>query len=443
MNLHPALSMLATWLLCGLVFAVLPYESIERPMTPAGVSLFALFVAAFVTGSLMIPPGRARALPTCQVVDARLPLRLLATASVAASICLLLDAREKDLFDLVVAYELRSEAADALLKAEASLSSVFFQLAFLLYPAGFAYLAMHTLYAPKLSAARLLVYGFLPVLLATLVMGGRVPVFYGFLVMVVAWLARRSVDHPQDRGARPLAGRKIHPLALLAAFVAIAIMAAYFAAVFMVRAEVVGGAAGMFELAESQWGVGFRGPGSSILFALLGDEGTYLLFVFIWYLVQGLIMGQHLFSAYDGPAQLGIYGADLVSALMRRLDPARVADGFDHLLAMNIYGFLPSAWGSLWVDFGLAGLAFAFVWGVLAALVWRRCVRQRQPHWMVWMPFVSLGIVFSLINTPLGFTNGLVTHTWVLVAFLLLRVRPQPVPAPLALPVPAAASVPA
>jgi hypothetical protein len=36
-------------------------------------------------------------------------------------------------------------------------------------------------------------------------------------------------------------------------------------------------------------------------------------------------------------------------------------------------------------------------------------------------PFVTLGLVFSLINTPLGFTNGLVTHAWLLAAFMLLR----------------------
>ena len=77
-------------------------------------------------------------------------------------------------------------------------------------------------------------------------------------------------------------------------------------------------------------------------------------------------MSTYLFSAYDGPLQMGIYGVDLVSALMRRFDPLRVADGFNSLFSLGTYGFLPSAWGSLYVDFGLFGIVFCVFWGYFA-----------------------------------------------------------------------------
>jgi hypothetical protein len=85
------------------------------------------------------------------------------------------------------------------------------------------------------------------------------------------------------------------------------------------------------------------------------------------------------------------------------------------------------AWGSLFVDFGFAGLAVAVLWGVLCGLAWQRIVRQRRQDWLLVGPFVSLGILFSLINTPLGFTNGFITHLWLLGAFLMLRRRQRAV----------------
>jgi hypothetical protein len=48
-------------------------------------------------------------------------------------------------------------------------------------------------------------------------------------------------------------------------------------------------------------------------------------------------------------------------------------------------------------------------------------VVQHRTDWLLIGPFATIGIVFSIINTPLGFTNGFVTHGWLLVAFLLLK----------------------
>jgi hypothetical protein len=340
-------------------------------------------------------------------------------ASGVATLFFILDAKDKNLFDLAVAYELRSETANALLKGEASNSSVWFQMAFLLYPAGYVYTAVHALFAPRVQGWKLIVFGMLPIALATVGMGGRVPIFYA---VIVAWLAlkeRKKVGHLSIQKGQVSNQRKW--LVRLIWFVILAALFQYFAAVFMIRAAVAGGSMEMFEVAEQRWGVGFRGPMSGIIFAVFGEDVAYLIFIFVWYLVQGFVMSNYLFTAYDGPLQMGIYGLDLMSALMRRLDPQRVAEGFDSLLTLGTYGFLPSAWGSMYVDFGFFAIVFCAIWGAFTALCYRRIVVQRRTDWLLIGPFASIGIVFSIINTPLGFTNGFVTHAWLLVAFVLLK----------------------
>ncbi len=414
--------MLATWGLCACAWTLLPYQLIGRQFSLDGAFLMAAFVTAFLIGSLLLPVrrGAGRGVQFDQI-DARRALTILALSSVVASFCFVMDARDKNLFDLELAYETRSEAADALLKGEASNSSVWFQLGFLFYPAGFVYTALHIIYARSISMPRVALLGLLPIALATLGMGGRVPIFYAMLVVWLALQERRKYradTGPKGGGSHLLLSRWRVSLFL---GVAGAVLFVYFASVFMVRAEVVGGARGMFEVAEDRWGIGFGGALSPLIFGVLGENFAYLLFVFVWYLVQGFVMGNIIFSEYDGPMQMGVYGLDLMSALMRRIAPDTVAQRFDALMELGTYGFLPSAWGSLYVDLGLFGLFASALWGLFAALAFKRIVIQRSARWLIVGPFVTLGIVFSLINTPLGFTNGLVTHFWLLAAFVLLR----------------------
>lgn len=331
----------------------------------------------------------------------------------------LLDARGKDLFDLAVAYELRSETADALLKGEASNSSIWFQIAFLIYPAGYIYAAVHALYAPQIRSWRLVVFGLLPIALATLAMGGRMPIFYAVMVAWIALRERKKLGHFSAQ--RPQISVRRHWIVRIIWLFVLTALFQYFAAVFMIRAAVAGGAMEMFYVAEQRWGVGFRGSLSGLIFSLFGEDIAYLIFIFVWYLVQGVVMSGYLFSAYDGPLQMGTYGVDLMSALMRRIDPQRVAEGFGSLLSLGTYGFFPSAWGSLYVDFGFYAIIFCILWGVFTAFCYRRIVVQRRMDWLLIGPFASIGIVFSIINTPFGFTNGFVTHAWLLFAFLLLK----------------------
>jgi hypothetical protein len=424
MNLHPMVLMLGVWAGSIAAFVLLPYQLLERPLTPLGLNTLLAFVVTFALGTLLAVRRPARRVPIAKrQVDPRMALRVLVLASLTAGVCFALDARGNDLFDLVVAYELRSETANALLEGDASSSSIWFQIGFLLYPACYVYVAAHVLYAPRVNAAAVCVVGWLPIALATLVMGGRAPILYAVLVTGLAWRERRKAAHEHDlaRAKRGWSARR----ALLLVGVALLVLAllGYFAAVFLVRAEAAGGVSAMFDIAEVRWGVGFQGLLYPFLLATLGETGTYMVFVFIWYLVQGVVMANHLLGAYDGPAQWGVYGVDIVGAVVRRIAPEQVAQGFDSLLTLGTYGFLPSAWGSLYVDFGYAGLMGALLWGAFAGLAWQRIVRQRREDWLLVGPFVTLGIFFSVINTPFGFSNGFITHLWLLGAFLMLRRR--------------------
>jgi hypothetical protein len=411
--------MLGVWGLCIFAYGILPYQLLERQLTIQGAILLAVFIASFMAGTLMVPTGRPSHLVKPLIrINAKKAELWLKVASVLASVFFILDVKDKSLFDLALAYELRSDTADALLKGEVSNSSVWFQLAFLFYPAGYVYIAVHALYARQAVAWKLLVFGFLPIVLATVGMGGRVTIFYAAIVAWIAFKERKKLGYLNQQQTK--ASNRSKWLVRLVWFVVLATMFYYFATVFMIRAAVAGGSMEMFVVAEERWGVGFRGPMSGIIFAIFGEDFTYLIFIFAWYLVQGLVMSNYLFSAYEGPLQMGIYGLDLMSALMRRLDPLRVAEGFDSLLTLGTYGFLPSAWGSLYVDFGFASLVPCAIWGAMSALCYRRIVLQSRTDWLLIGPFVSIGIMFSIINTPLGFTNGLVTHAWLLFAFFTL-----------------------
>lgn len=426
MNLHPAKSMLALWLGCMAIYLLLPFRLLDRQLTWAGGVMLLLFIAAFIVGSMLFR-GRHRRKPDLYsvVVDSRRIEYLLMAVSGGAIAFLVLDARAKDLFDLASAYEQRSDTANALLKGEASQSTIWFQLAFLLYPAAYVFTVVHLLYSPRVHKFKLFLFGLLPIGLVAVLMGGRMPILYALLLTGLAYRERYKVGHTQrrlpasrNRGWRRRA--KVWTIAIM-----LGALFYYFATIFLVRAEMAGGAAQMFDIAEENWRVGFRGPLTDMLFSLMGVEITYLVFIFAWYLVHGFVMANYIFSGYEGSMLLGGYGIDLASAVMRRLDPVNLAEGFDALLTLGTYGFFPSAWGSLYVDFGYFGLLISLGWGIFAGLAYKRIVRERRKDWLLIGPFVSAGIALSTINTPFGVANGFVTHCWLLLAYFMLSHCPK------------------
>lgn len=415
---HPALSMLKVWVVCVLLYTVLPFYLVEKQLTLQGIVILLLFVGGFCFGTLLVKPRRRMPAAPPQL-DFSNTERLLATASGVAIVSLLLDMQSKSIFDLAVSYELRSDQAAALMEGSQSSSSMWFQIGFLTYPAGYAYLVRAIVFERRPSLTRLGAFGLLPVLMGTLAMGGRAPLLYAILISLFAWGARAIfMRRRYPRGGRR---RKLSLASTLMIAIGVSGALYYFIAVFFTRAEGVGGASGMFAVAESIWGVGFRGPMADLMFSVLGDEVTYVIFIFNWYVVQGLPMSNILFSDYNGPMQLGVYGVDLISALVRRLDGARVARDFDLLQQLGTYGFLPSAFGSLYVDLWFFGIVVSVAWGAAAGLVYQRIRSAGDSRWLMLAPVVSMGILFSLINTPLGFSNGLVTHLWMVAAFISAR----------------------
>jgi len=420
MNRHPAVLMLAVWLACAAVYAVLPFQLLSHEFTANGLLVLTAFISAFILGTVLMPtPREPMRESSSTLVQSKRAEFWLMVASVSATVFLVIDLVDKNALGLAAINNLRAHNAAALLKAEVSHSSGWFQAAFLLYPAAYVYTAVHALYAPTLRYWKLVVYGILPIALATVAMGGRTT---ALLALLIAWISlnERSKVYPvvlvKNASSRKL-GKYMVWITILA------LLVYYFSLIFLVRAAAVGGSIGMFELAENMWGVSFRGPMTDTLSAIFGEDFAYLVFVFGWYFVQGIVMSNLLFTSYDEPLQLGIYGIDLVSGVMRRLDPHRVAEGFDSLLNIGAYGFFPSAWGSLYVDFSYFGLVFCIAWGWWASLCFRRLAVEKRKDWLLFGPFVSLGIAFSTINTPLGFSNGLVTHSWLALAFLLLANR--------------------
>lgn len=423
---HPAVSMLRVWAACILLYTLLPFQLVEKTLTLQGFVVLSVFLSAFCMGALVVPSARRR-LGTPQQIDFASTEGLLAVAGLVSILTLLLDLRDKNVFDLAVSYELRSDQAAALMDGTASSSSLWFQIGFLTYPAGYAYLVRAIIFERKPSLGKLAIFGVLPVLLATIAMGGRAPLLYAIVISLFALSARRILMRRQYGVATR---RRVGWIAASVASVIVFGALYYFVAVFFTRAEAVGGASGMFKWAESVWGIGFQGPIANAMHDVFGDEVTYVIFIFNWYVVQGLPMSNILFSQYDGPMQFGVYGVDLISALVRRLDGARVARDFESLQQLGTYGFLPSAFGSLYVDLWFYGIVVSGVWGALAGLVYQRVRSARDSRWLLFAPFVTIGILFSLMNTPIGFSNGLVTHLWMLIAFVSARRSNAPRPTP-------------
>ena len=424
--------MLVVWLTCAAAYLLLPFQLINRTTSLYGFVILAVFILSFVLGTRLVPAGTVRTGPWRAGADFSLTDKVLQGASIMAIACFLLDLQDRTVLDLAESYARRSDQAAALLAGDQSASSIYFQIGFLLYPAGYVYVARRIIYETRPRLLRLLVFGFLPVLLATVSMGGRSPLLYGILIAFVASMARKSLQPPVQKkhATRGMRARNL-------GFVLLSIGAFYyFIAVFFARAEVVGGVAAMFDVAENIWGIGFRGPGADLWFEVLGDEVMYLIFIFSWYSVQGLLMSNFLFTDYDGVLQFGVYGVDLISALARRINGPFVASSFDSLLQLGTYGFLPSAFGSLYVDLWFFGLFVCAAWGALAALVFRKVRARRDARWLLLVPFINVGIVCSLINTPLGFSNGFVTHGWLLLGFWLAKRQTATAPSSL-LPIPA------
>ncbi len=421
MRFHPATLMLLVWVGAFASFFILPFELTHRKFDTGGFITLIAFLMAFCIGALIKSLPIPQRFPHQQIVlEFSRVDKLLKLVAGIACIVFAIEIIRRGNIDLGAAYLERSDRAQALLNGALSNSSIYFKIGFLTYPASYIFIARQLIYEKKPKLIALFIFGILPGFLAAMAMGGRAPLFNTIVFVILSYILRKRLSE-KDKSISQSRFRKVPPPIRVIAIIFAVFALNYFINVFVARASGVGGPEAMLNLVASQWGVTFSGPKADLMVSTLGPATTYLIFVFIWYLVQGIVMSNALFTNYDGEMLWGVYGVDIFSAVMRRVDGAGVAAKFNYLLNLETYGFLPSAFGSLFVDFSYGGILVAAIWGWLASLVYRHIKLGYDLRWRLFAPFITFGILFSLINTPIGYSNGFITHLWMVIAFILIR----------------------
>ena len=418
---HPGILMLKVWSIALCVLLILPFTLSSREIYWEGVGVLFCFLVAFCLGSIL------KSYPTKRLVDqsfinlsfSKVDLLLMTLGLISIGVFTIEIIQSGSLL-LSVAYESRSNQAQALLHGALSNSSVWFKIGFLTYPASFIYIVRELVFKSKLKVSRIILFGVLPGVLAAVAMGGRSPLFTVLAYLFIAYAVRRRLNFSYVQiGLRKKSDLGLFPKLLLTTGVIAAVI--YAINIFVERASGQGGLDVMFDVAEGLWGVTFSGPGFEMAADIFGLAPLFIIFVVAWYFVQGLIISSAVLANYNGPILLGVYGVDLASALARRFDAEDTAKNFNYLLDMDTYGFFPSAFGSLFVDFSYSGILVAFLWGAFAGMVYGRFRQGVDPRWRLIMPFVIFGIFISLINTPFGFSNGFVMYAWLFVVFVLIK----------------------
>jgi oligosaccharide repeat unit polymerase len=422
MKWHPASMMLATWAFAVLLLYVLPFQLVGRTVTFYGFAVLAALLITFCAGSLIASrpqSARQRRAPVLVSPSFALADRLMLAVSLVAIVSSLYDLYSGSGADLNASWLVRDSRAGAMLSGAASDSSLAFQIGFLTAPIAYAAIARLVIFDENIRFPRLMLVGFAPAAAAALASGGRGPLAFALVFFALAMMVRNYVRRvPSQKVKRKLTGRQI----FFTVVISIIFLASlnYFVKVFAVRA---GGdlSEGMFDMVADRWGVTFGGPHAETMIAVLGEGNTYLIFLFAWYYIQGLVFSNILFTDYTGSPMSGLYGIELVLAAMRRINPDYVADRYAELNALDVFGFLPSAFGTFYVDLKWLCFVAVFAWGWLAGLVYRQCRTSVDSRWLLAAPFVTQGILFSTVNSPLGLTNGLVTLFWMVLVFLISK----------------------
>jgi oligosaccharide repeat unit polymerase len=418
---HPGILMLKVWSIAFFVLLILPFTLTSREIIWEGVVVLFCFLSAFCLGSISKSYSTKKLVDQLVVNVSFRKVDLLLITLGLISICVfIIEIIQSGSLSLFSAYESRSSQAQALLHGELSNSSIWFKIGFLTYPASYIYIVRELVFKSNLKVSRIILFGVLPGVLAAVAMGGRSPLFNVFAYFFIAHAMRRRLKFTYVQiGLWKNSDLGLFPKLLLTTGAIVAVI--YGINVFVERASGQGGLDVMFDAVDALWGVTFSGPSFEVAAEIFGLAPLFIIFAMTWYFVQGLIMSPAILANYDGPMLLGVYGIDLVSALARRISPEQTAKNFNYLLDMGTYGFFPSAFGSLYVDFSYGGILIVFLWGAFAGMVYGRFRQGVDPRWRLIMPFVIFGIFISLINTPLGFSNGFVTYAWLFVVFVLIK----------------------
>ena len=415
--LNPQRIFLYVWSVVILVWWLFPIGLVDPLYTSTAIVGLMLTLCIFLFSLRSVKPisiDRTRH----YLQDNRHSQRILSFVSIVAAVALLIDLYLSGNVTLKEAYLNRSQQGQNVLEGAASNSSLFFKIAFLTYPAGYIYLVSAIIFSEKIVWLRVALFGIAPIVLASFVLGGRVQLLIGFILLVLSFRVRNH----NGSGTKSKNPRKIRQIikTIVLTFLILS-MTLYFSNVFITRAEVAGGTEIMLEVGKDVWGITFKPGVQEAWINILGVDLTFLIFVFWWYFVQGLIMNLIIFSKYTVAPLYGVYGLELVSATLRRFNGSAVSEGFQELMNIGVYGFLPGAFGSLYVDIKWLYILVVVLWARWCSKVYYKA-RVGFPKSKMLYPFMAAGLLFSFINTPLGLSNGMMLYFWLFVSNKYLKV---------------------
>ena len=107
--------------------------------------------------------------------------------------------------------------------------------------------------------------------------------------------------------------------------------------------------------------------------------------------------------------QWGVYEIGVLSPMLRVFFPQgqRLAEMERQLKSAEIYGFFPTAWGSAYIDFGMAGaIIYIWIWGFVAGWSDFGARHSGLVTPSLLLTFVLASIFLSLVQGPLGIANS-------------------------------------
>jgi hypothetical protein len=300
--------------------------------------------------------------------------------------------------------EIRYERAEDVLAATAISRGILTYFGYLLYPALYLVVAIGICYYEGLrSRGKLLLTANMigPCLLAVL-FGGRSPILVLFLIIVASCVVRRLL------GLRAFpAGASLK----VAGVVGILGFILYTNLIWFQRLELSASTVNvLLEHAEKVWGIEPSQQFESWL-AGMGKQDLMVPLLGAWfYLFQGPSILERLITVREYPVLFGGHHIDIVAAGFRLFPATRtmLADGYASLLQANVYGFFPTAWGSLLIDFSFGAFPLIALWGAVCGTSYMRLRRDGRPGDAIYYVFLVYSIMISPISAPFGLANSFV-----------------------------------
>lgn len=132
-----------------------------------------------------------------------------------------------------------------------------------------------------------------------------------------------------------------------------------------------------------------------------------------------IIENDRTFIPYWGTYQVGI-----LSPILRIFSTdANLADLMEaHLKAASIFGFYTTAWGAIFLDFGLIGAVFFILsWGLISGLAARSLKQTSDTAGHLILAFCLTSIVMSIFNGPFGMANSFLIFISLIGTVILLK----------------------